>query len=121
MRGVSDRRMLLLDLWMRRTPIRTTALNASGCHSHLWRNELVWRRNVVAEAGFCFLQAAWKRGSSIHAYNKCSDGLGCLNRGRQAFHQWRSIPYLELGRSSPEISGDGSVHPRVDLPRFGDR
>ena len=49
------------------------------------------------------------------------DGLGCLNRGRMAFHQWTSIPYLKLGRSSPEISGDGPVHPRVDLPRFGDR
>ena len=55
-----------------RTPIRTTALNASGCRSHLWRNELVWRRNLVAEARFSFLRMAWIQGGSTPAYNKCS-------------------------------------------------
>ena len=75
--GVSDRRMPLLD-WRMGTPIRTNTLNASGCRSHLWRNELVWRRNVVAEVGFRFLWMAWIQGGSTHAYDKCSRWVGML-------------------------------------------
>ena len=60
------------------TPIRTTALNASGCRSHLWRNELVWRRNLVAEARFSFLRMAWIQEGSTPAYNKCSWWVGML-------------------------------------------
>ena len=42
------------------------------------RNELVWRRNGVAEVGFRFLRVAWIRGGSTHAYNKCSWWVGML-------------------------------------------
>ena len=97
-----------------------TNQEASGCRSHLWRNELVSRRNLVTEARFLFYGWHGYKGARRLSTTSVSNWLGCLKGGRVALHQRTSIPSLK-GRSSPEISGDGSVHPRVDLPRFGDR
>ena len=88
-----------------------TCGSMSSCGVEMW----------VPKPGLAFYGWHGYKGTRHMPTTSVPDGLGCLNRGRGAFHQWTSIPSLKLGRSSPEISGDGPVHPRVALPRFGDR
>ena len=88
-----------------------TCGSMSSCGVEMW----------LPKSNFAFYGWHGYKGARHMPTTSVPDGLGCLNRGRVAFHQWTSIPSLKLGRSSPEISGDGPVHPRVALPRFGDR
>ena len=50
-----------------------------------------------------------------------SHGFGRLNRSGGTSSSGHQSHHSKGGGSSPETSGDGLVHPRVGLPRFGDR
>ena len=83
-----------------------TNQEASGCRSHLWRNELVSRRNLVTEARFLFFGWHGYKGARRRSTTSVSHWLGCLKGGRVALHQRTSIPSLK-GRSSrkfPEMA-----------------
>ena len=97
-----------------RTPIRRMLINDSGSCSQM-------TSRAVETSDFAF--SKWHRcwGSRHMPTTSVPHGFGPLNRNGGSSSNGHQSHHSKGGGSSPETSGDGLVHPRVGLPRFGDR
>ena len=76
---------------------------------------------AVETSDFAFSKWHGCRGSRHMPTTSVSHGFGRLNRNGGISSSGHQSHHSKGGGSSPETSGDGLVHPRVGLPRFGDR
>ena len=97
-----------------RTPIRRMLINDSGSCSQM-------TSRAVETSDFAFYKWHRCRGSRHMPTTSVSHGFGRLNRNGGTSSSGHQSHHSKGGGSSPETSGDGLVHPRVGLPRFGDR
>ena len=100
--------------WTIRTPTRRMLINDSGSCSQM-------TSRAVETSDFAFYKWHGCRGSRHMPTTSVSHGFGRLNRNGGTSSSGHQSHHSKGGGSSPETSGDGLVHPRVGLPRFGDR
>ena len=103
-----------IENWTIRTPIRRMLINDSGSCSQM-------TSRAVETSDFAFYKWHGYRGSRHMPITSVSHGFGRLNRNGGSSSSGHQSHHSKGGGSSPETSGDGLVHPRVGLPRFGDR